>query len=175
MSDERAFRDRKGIIDPGSQATSTSTLLLQAMAQRIQLQTNYEVDLRAMSATAPSVVALKSRLDALDGQIANLKGQLTSDSPDARTVSASIAEFETLETKRLFAEKLFSFSQDALERAKERAERQNLYVSVFVPPEKPEEARYPERLALSLLIPLGFLVVWGIFALIAAAIEDHRY
>jgi capsular polysaccharide transport system permease protein len=174
LSDERAFRDRRGIIDPGSKATSTSTLLLQAMTQRIELQTTYEVDLRAMSATAPTVVALKSRLDAIDGQIANLKGELTGDSADTRTVSASIAEFETLETKRLFAEKLFSFSQDALERAKERAERQSLYVAVFVPPERPEEARYPERLAMSLLIPLGFLAIWGIFALIAAAIEDHR-
>ena len=174
LSDERAFRDRKGIIDPGSQATSTSTLLMQAMTQRIQLQTNYEVDLRAMSATAPSVVALKSRLDALDGQIASLRAQLTGNSADTRTVSASIAEFEALETKRLFAEKLFSFAQDALELAKERAERQNLYISVFVPPERPEEARYPERLALSLLIPLGLMMVWGIFALVAAAIEDHR-
>jgi capsular polysaccharide transport system permease protein len=145
------------------------------MAQRIELQSQYEVDLHAMSATAPTVVTIKARLDALEGQIDKLKSQLTSDSPGARTVSASIAEFEGLETKRIFAEKLYELAQNALERARERAERQALYVSVFVPPETPEEARYPERLALSLLIPIGLAVIWGILALIAAAIEDHRH
>jgi capsular polysaccharide transport system permease protein len=145
------------------------------MAQRIELQNDYEVDSRAMSPTAPTVLTLKARLDALDGQIDKLKAQLTSDAANARTVSASIAEFEALETKRLFAEKLYSLAQDALERARERAERQNLYVSVFVPPETPQEPRYPQRLALSLLIPFGLMILWGIFALIGAAVEDHRY
>ena len=65
-------------------------------------------------------------------------------------------------------------AQDALERARLRAERQNLYVSVFVPPSLPEEAQYPQTLALSFIIPLTLLIVWGILALISAAIEDHR-
>ena len=75
----------------------------------------------------------------------------------------------------MFAEKLYTLSQEALERARQRAERQNVYISVFAPALTPEEAQYPERLALSLLIPLGLAMVWGIFALIAAAIEDHRF
>jgi capsular polysaccharide transport system permease protein len=66
-------------------------------------------------------------------------------------------------------------SQDALERARLKAEQQNIYVETFVQPALPQEAKYPERLALSLLIPLGLTVVWGIFALIAAAVNDHRY
>ena len=122
LAEERAYRDRQGFIDPASQATSTSTLILQAMAQRIELQNDYEVDSRAMSPTAPTVLTLKARLDALDGQIDKLKAQLTSDAANARTVSASIAEFEALETKRLFAEKLYSLAQDALERARRAAE-----------------------------------------------------
>jgi hypothetical protein len=92
------------------------------MAQRIELQNDYEVDSRAMSPTAPTVLTLKARLDALDGQIAKLKAQLTGDAANARTASASIAEFETLETKRLIAEKLYSLAQDALERARRAAE-----------------------------------------------------
>jgi capsular polysaccharide transport system permease protein len=65
-------------------------------------------------------------------------------------------------------------AQDGLERARLRAEQQNLYISVFVPPSLPQEAKYPERLAFSFIIPVGLLILWGIFALIAAAVEDHR-
>jgi capsular polysaccharide transport system permease protein len=144
------------------------------MGEKIKLQNELFVASRAMSATAPTVKTLQAGLDALDGQIEHLKSQLTGNSPEGRTVSSSIVQFEELELKRVFAEKLYTMSQDALERARLRAERQNLYVSVFVQPMLPEDSRYPQRVALSLIIPIGLLIVWGILALIGAAIEDHR-
>jgi capsular polysaccharide transport system permease protein len=174
LLDLRKFRDREGFISPTSEATSTSTLLLQLMGEKIKLQNELFVASRAMSATAPTVKTLQAGLDALDGQIEHLKSQLTGNSPEGRTVSSSIVQFEELELKRVFAEKLYTMSQDALERARLRAERQNLYVSVFVQPMLPEDSRYPQRVALSLIIPIGLLIVWGILALIGAAIEDHR-
>ena len=64
-------------------------------------------------------------------------------------------------------------SQGGLERARIRAQQQQVYLTVFVPPYLPEEARYPERLAMSLVIPLVLLVIWSIFALTGLAIEDH--
>jgi capsular polysaccharide transport system permease protein len=170
---EQDFRNKQGFIDPVSAATSTSTLLMQAMGQRIELENEYLVDVEAMSAQAPTVIELKSRLDALDQQIAALKAQLTGSA--GRTISASLVSFESLELQRGFAEKLYSIAQDALEAARIRAEEQNIFVSTFVPPDLPQESEYPQRLALSLLIPIGLMVVWGIFALMAAAIEDHRY
>ena len=175
LVDMRKFRDRQGFIDPVSAATSTSTLLMQDMAEKIHLENNYFVVSKATSANAPTVVDLKSRLDGLDSQIAKLKAELTGHSAEGRTISASLVTFEQLELKRMFAEKLYTMAQDALERARLRAEQQNIFVSTFVPPAAPEEAQYPERLALSLLIPVGLAMLWGIFALIGAAIEDHRY
>jgi capsular polysaccharide transport system permease protein len=171
----RQYRDSEGYIDPVSAATSTSKLLLAAMAEQIQLQNDYFVASKAMSKDAPTVVTLKTRLDALDKQINELKSQLTGSSPEGATIAASLVKFESLELQRQFAEKLYQLAQDGLERARIRAERQNIYVEVFVPPAPPEYAKYPERLSLSLLIPVALLVVWGIFALIAAAINDHRY
>src|SRR5271170_4338964 len=175
LADMRSFRDQQGYIDPVAAATSTSTLLLQTMAQEINLQNNYFVASKAMSPDAPTVVELKTRLDGLDAQIAKLKGQLTGDSAQGRTISASLASFEQLQLNRLFAEKLYTMAEDALERARLRAEQQSIFVSTFVPPSVPQEAQYPQRLSLSLLIPIGFAMLWGIFALIATSIEDHRY
>jgi capsular polysaccharide transport system permease protein len=175
LADMRNFRDQQGFIDPVAAATSTSTLLLQTMAQEINLQNNYFVASKAMSPDAPTVVELKNRLDGLDAQITKLKGQLTGDSAQGRTISASLASFEQLQLNRLFAEKLYTMAEDALERARLRAEQQNIFVSTFVPPSVPQDSQYPQRLSLSLLIPIGLAMLWGIFALIATSIEDHRY
>jgi capsular polysaccharide transport system permease protein len=173
LKEERAYRDRAGWTDPGAQATSASTLLLAAMGERIRLQNDYFVDSRAMSPEAPTLITLKSRLDAIDSQIGKLRGQLTSAADDKGTVAASIAEFETLEIKRIFAEKLYTLSQEALERARQRAERQNVYISVFAPALTPEEAQYPERWSLSAMIFAGLLAIWAILALTAATVADH--
>jgi capsular polysaccharide transport system permease protein len=175
LLDLRNFRDRQGFIDPGTAATSTGELLMQAMSDKIRLQNDYYVSAKATSPNAPTVVGLKTRLDALDNQIEQLRAKLTGNSPEGRTIAAALVTFEELEFKRIFAEKLYTMAQDALEQARLKAEQQNIFVETFVPPALPEEAKYPERLALSFLIPLGLLILWGIFALTAAAVNDHRY
>lgn len=171
----REYRDSEGYIDPVAAANSTSKLLLAAMAEQIKLQSDYFVASRAMSPDAPTVVTLKTRLDSLDQQIRQLKSKLAGNSPEGATIAASLVKFEALELQRQFAEKLYELAQESLERARIKAERQNIYVEVFVPPALPEFAKFPERLSLALLMPIGFLVIWGIFALTAAAIDDHRY
>ena len=173
LRDLRAFRDKEGILDPGSAANATSQLLLGALAERGRLQTDMFVLSRALAPTAPSVKALKDRIDAMDGQIEQLRGELTNKSSQARTLSAALVRFEELELQRVFAEKLFAMAQSGLERARIRAQQQQVYLTVFVPPYLPEEARYPERLTMSFLIPLVLLIIWSIFALTALAIEDH--
>ena len=169
----RQFRNGKGFIDPTSAATSTSKLLLEVMSEKIRLQNDLFVSSKAMSKDAPTVRTIKSRIDSLDNQIDKLKSQLAGNSAE-KTVSNSLAKFEELELKRIFAEKLYTMSQDALERARLRVEQQNLYISVFVPPSLPEDAKYPERISFSFIIPIALCVIWGIFALVGAAVEDHR-
>ena len=173
LRDLRAFRDREGILDPGSAASATSQLLLTALAERGRLQTDLFVLSRALAPTAPSVKALKDRIDAMDSQIEQLRGELTNKSTQARTLSAALVRFEELELQRVYAEKLFAMAQSGLERARLRAQQQQIYLTVFVPPYLPEEARYPERLTMSFLIPLVLLIIWSIFALTGLAIEDH--
>jgi capsular polysaccharide transport system permease protein len=169
----RIFRDQEGFIDPVSAANSTSHLLLGALSERVRLQSDMFVLSRAMGPSAPSITSLKDRIDGIDAQIEQLRGQLTGKSADGKTVSSALVRFEELDLQRIFAEKLYTLAQNALERARVRAQQKQLYLSVFVPPYLPEEAKYPERLALSVIVPLVLLIIWSIFALTAAAVEDH--
>ena len=173
LRDLRAFRDKEGILDPGATATATSQLLLGAIAERGRLQTDMFVLSRALAPNAPTVKALKDRIDAMDSQIEQIRGEMTNKSAQAKTLSAALVRFEQLDMQRIFAEKLFAMAQGGLERARLRAQQQQVYLTVFVPPYLPEEARYPERLAMSLVIPLALMVIWSIFALTGLAIEDH--
>jgi len=159
LADLRAFRDKEGMIDPVSEATSTGTLLTTALADKIKLQNNLFVATRAMSEDAPTVQALKTRLEALDRQIDDLKSELTGAAAGGASISGVLGRFEQLDLQREFAEKLYEMSQNDLERARQKAEAQNIYVSVFVPPALPQEAKYPQRLALSLLTAIGLTIL----------------
>jgi capsular polysaccharide transport system permease protein len=147
---------------------------MDAMSQKIRLENEYYVSSRATSVTAPTVVALKSQLDAVDLQIEQLQSKLTSNTPRERTIAASLGTFEELELKRIFVEKLYTMAQDALERARLRAEQQNIYLSTFVPPALPQDADYPNRFGLSMMTTCGLLMIWAILAMLSASIEDHR-
>jgi capsular polysaccharide transport system permease protein len=173
LSDLRQFREQVGFIDPTLQATSTGTLLTELLGQRIKLQNNYFVATSAMSPEAPTVQSMKARLDELDRQINEQRALLTSKAGDS-SLASQLPKFEELELQNQFAEKLYAFAEDGLERARLRAESQSLYVSVFEPPALPEEPKFPERFGLSASIAVSLLILWGIGALIAALIEDHR-
>lgn len=174
LDDMRSFRDKVGFIDPVATATLTSKLITEAMGEKIKIENELFVGQRVMSVNAPSLALLQTRLGAVNDQIERLKAKLTSGATDESPISQSIVRFEELELKRIFAEKLYTLSQDALERARVRAEKQNVYVDVFVPAGLPEEARFPERVSLSIIIPIILMVLWGILNLLVATVEDHR-
>lgn len=174
LDEMRRFREEVGYIDPVTSASTTARLIGAAMSEKIKLETELFATSRSLSENAPSLVTLRNNIRSITDQIEKLKADLTGKDGNNRSIAQSLVQFERLELQRVFAEKVLISSQDALERAKRRAERQMIYISVFVPPSLPEESRYPQRVAFSFIIPICLLIIWGIFALLAAIIEDHR-
>ena len=174
LADLRAFRESAGFVDPKLQAESTGKLLQQLVSQRIKLQTEFQVSSRAMSNTAPTLRSMKSRIDEVDEQIAAEKAKLTSAGAGSTAIASLLPRYEELVVKNTFAQKLYEMASDGLERARVRAAAQTIYVNVFVPPALPQDSLYPERFGDSAAIAAALLVLWGIGALVAALIEDHR-
>jgi capsular polysaccharide transport system permease protein len=174
LADLRHFRDTSGIIDPVQAGTDIGKLLLPLLTEKIRLESDLFVASRDLDQTAPTIRAMKSQLDATEKQIADLRGKLTNTDGNNNTLAASLARFEQLDLKRQFAEKLYTLAQADLDRARLRAERQSVYLTVFVPPSLPEESRYPRRLAFPILIFLGLAILWSIGAMVIASVEDHR-
>ncbi len=106
--------------------------------------------------------------------IAAEKAKLTSVSKDPAALANLLPKYEELLVRNTFAEKLYGLAADGLERARLRAAAQTIYLDVFVPPALPQDALYPERFASPALISLALAILWGIAALTAALIEDHK-
>jgi len=174
LADLRTLREQAGFIDPKMQAESAGRLLEGLLAQRIRLQTEYTVSSRAMSPEAPTLQAIKSRLDELDLQIAQEKAKLTSHLQGSGALADMLPKYEELMVRNQFAEKVYDLAAEALERARLRAIAQTIYINVFVPPAPPQEALYPERFASSTVISFVLVILWGICALTAALVQDHK-
>jgi capsular polysaccharide transport system permease protein len=61
----------------------------------------------------------------------------------------------------------------ALETARVEANRQQIYLTVIVPPQLPEEANFPKPLRLIGLTVLCALALWLIGAFLLFAIREH--
>jgi capsular polysaccharide transport system permease protein len=174
LAEMHSFRDSAGIINPVQAGTEIGKLLLPLLTEKIRLESDLFVASRDLNDSAPTIRALKNRLETTEQQITQLKGRLTNTDGGGKNVAALLAKFEELELKRQFAEKLYTLAQADLDRARLRAARQSIYLTVFVAPSLPEESRYPRRAAFSILIFLGLAIVWAIGALTFASVEDHR-
>jgi capsular polysaccharide transport system permease protein len=177
LSDLHKFRDEFGVIDPTLTGTEIGKLLAPLVAQKIKLESELFVAGHELSPDAPTVRVLREQLASAEKQIKELKSKLTSNDgarSSTSTVAGILAKFEELEVRKALAERFYALSKADLDRAQLRANRQSIYLTVFVPPAAPEISRYPHRLSYPLLIFLGFAIVWSIVVLLLATIEDHR-
>jgi capsular polysaccharide transport system permease protein len=174
LADLAHFRDAEGIIDPVKAADLTGKVLLQLMQDKIKVDTELFILQRVSSADAPGIASLRARLESVEGQIERTRAELAGADPQARNLAGVLAKFEELEVKRQFAESVYAFARDGLDRARITAERQTIYVTVFVPPALPQEVAFPLRFTYSALIAITLIIAWATGAMICASILDHR-
>jgi capsular polysaccharide transport system permease protein len=170
----REFRDQAGMIDPGKTADATATLATKLRADL--LKTNSELaTLKAyMRDDAPPVRVLKARIRSLETQQRGLAREMTDNGLQATpALSQTLGSYEALEAERKFAETAYQHALEGLDRARDNADRQHLYIASFVPPSLPEMALYPHRWRSLGLVALIAFAVWAIGALAVQSIRDH--
>lgn len=177
LADLHKFRDEFGLIDPGVKGAEIGQLLAPLVAQKIKLESELFVAGHELARDAPTVRVMREQLESVEKQIKELQSRLTASegsSSSRSTLAANLAKFEELEVRKAMAERFYALSKADLDRATLRANRQSIYLTVFVPPATPELSSYPHRVSYSLLTFLGFGILWSIAALLVATIDDHR-
>ena len=174
LADLTSFRNAQHLIDPVESAQATGKLLLQLMGDKIETEGKLYVMQRAQGTNAPGIIGIKARLDSINTHVAELQNEMAGDKQVSKNMAATMSRFEELELKKIFAEKMFEFARQGLERARLASISQSIYLAVFVPPSMPEEFTYPERYVDLFFVLLVSFMTWSSGAVITASVLDHR-
>ena len=169
-------RNDNGILDTSKAADALNGLLNDARAAQMRLQQEYATQVRSISPTAPQLTALRSRIEATAGQIAEIESRLTTTKTTAGAqpaLAASMTKFAELDLEREIAERLYSAAAVTLELARTTAEHKTIYVNSFVKPVAAQEARLPRRILSPVMITLLCLLIWGVLCAIVGGMRNY--
>jgi capsular polysaccharide transport system permease protein len=171
------FRNKEQVINPTKQADASLELLSKLKDELSQESIALRTARASLSESSPTVKAILTRIKSLQVQIKETEALITpagqNNESQNDALSSTIGDFDALETEQKFAEKYYDSSLESLQKAQTEANRQAIYLQVFVQPAKPEKALYPRRLqniGLTLLASLG---LWILVLLSVASIRDH--
>ena len=167
------FRRESGLINPTETGAQTIDLIFELRSQRAALSAQLQAALTSLSPTAPQIRSLRSRLAALDEQIAALEAEMTKNS-SAENLPALISAYDALELKRGFAERSFARSELTLLRTQAEVERWHLYLTVYSPATLATETVEPLPFWTTSKFFLITFMIWSIVALFAAGTMEHR-
>lgn len=167
------FRDEKSMLDPQIMAQSLETVIANLEAEAASAQAELNAELQVMHKNSPRIITIKTKLQALQGQIAKEKSRLAGlNGPDS-TLSALVGDYARLLTEEEFAQQQLLTAMAAFEGARMRAIAQTRYLIPFQPPTLPQESLYPRPLLFTLFGFVALLVGLGICSLVIASIKDH--
>ena len=89
-------------------------------------------------------------------------------------LSEVVGRYESLSVDREFAERTYTAALAAYDTARGEAARQSRYLAAYIKPTLAQEAEYPERAKLMLIIGGFLMVTWVIGVLIFYSLRDRR-
>lgn len=169
-----SFRQNNSDIDPeGSgkaQIGLVTTLRANLAAARSQLETMGAF----IDRSSPQYVALARQVRSLSSRVALESAHLAGGNGLRSTIADNLGGFEDLRLRQEFVGKRYEAAAAALEQARERAQRQQLYLVRVVGANMPVKSIYPERGRIVLTVFIGLLLAYSIGWLIAAGVREHE-
>jgi capsular polysaccharide transport system permease protein len=177
----REFRDTEGVIDPGQAATADAGLATKLRDDLLKANAELATLGAYMRDDAPAVRVLKARIKSLETQQRLLAHEMTASAaapapgltPMPPALSHELGSYEALDAERKFAEAAYEHALEALDRARDNANRQHIYIESFVPPSLPQSSLYPHRWRSLGTVALIAFAIWAIGNLATQSIRDH--
>jgi len=172
----RQFRDREGLIDPSKTANANTALLTKLRDDLLKANARLATLKALVRDETPAVKVLKAHIRALETEQRNLTREMTGSAAangDKTPLSRELGSYEALDAERRFAETAYQHALEALDRARDNADRQHIYIESFVPPSLPETALYPRRWRSVGTVALIAFALWAIGGLAVQSIRDH--
>ena len=127
-----------------------------------------------VSRSSPQYVAMARQVRSLQSQLAAQSGRLAgSSAASGSDIANNLGGYESLRLRQEFAGKRYEAAAAALAQARERAQRQQLYLVRVVDANMPVKSLFPQRGRIVLTAFVALLLVYSIGWLIAAGVREH--
>ncbi len=172
-------RNAEGLIDVGQTNKALSDLAADTQGDLLKAQQEYDTQIRYVTADAPQMQVLKSRITAMKSQLEQLKAQLTTQGEQTvsaeadKALSGKMTKFAEADLEERIAEKRYALRVAAVEAARMLSERRMLYLHEIVAPALPEESEYPKRWLDVGMTFLASLVAWLSTVAAMAFVRNH--
>lgn len=169
-----AFRNRYQLVDPNADVqsqvgllTSLQQQLAEALVQLGMLQANAQP-------SDPRIEQLELRVKVIRKQIEAERQQFSSETATGEALSDVVGQYESLAVDREFAESTYTAALATYDTARAEASRQSLYLAAYVKPTLAQDAEYPKRAKLMMILTGFLLVIWIISVLMFYSLRDRR-
>jgi capsular polysaccharide transport system permease protein len=175
---ERA-RNEEGLLDVALASKSHTDVLSGLESELLGAQKEYQIRSHYLEESAPQLRVMRRRIEALEGQVAERRAQMTAQESKGvaalaqRTLSGKMTKFASLDLEHKIAEARYQAATAALDAARQLIQRKMLYLQVIEWPATPQEPRYPRRLLYVSLMFGGSLAVWGALVGLITFVRNH--
>ncbi|MDP5305696.1 hypothetical protein [Paracoccus spongiarum] len=168
------FRNRHQLVDPSAdvqgQIGVVSSLQQQLAEELVALGL-----LRANAQPGDQrIEQAQLRISVIREQIEAERQKFGSETASGELLSDLVGQYESLSVDREFAERTYTAALAAHDTARAEAVRQSLYLAAYVKPTLAQEAEYPERAKLMLIIGGFLLLIWVVGLLVFYSLRDRR-
>lgn len=168
------FRNRHQMVDPTADVqgqvgvvNSLQQKLAEGLVQLGLLKSNAQP-------SDPRIEQAELLIKIIREQITDERQKLGSQTASGEVLSELVGQFESLAVDREFAERTYTATLAAYDTARAEATRQSRYLAAYVKPTLAQEAEYPERQKLLLILSGFVLLLWTIGVLIYYSLRDRR-
>lgn len=165
-----AFRQLRRDIDPTATGQAQLGLVTTLQTRVAELRARQTAMLGAIRADSPQAKALAAEVNALQAQVGTASGRLTG---GGNAVAANVGNYQELQLRQQFAAKRYEAAATAFEKAREQAQRQQLFIVRVVDPNLPVKSLYPKGFKNIVTVFLVLALAYGIGWLIAAGVREH--
>ncbi len=177
----RDFRNKEGLIDPGKAADQNSLLATKLRDDQLKANSELATLKTYLRDDSPAVQVLKARIRSLETQQRALGREMTASPPPQTAAPLAVAPAraqqldsdEAVDAVRIVAEAAYLHALESLDRARDAANQQHIYIESFVPPSLPQSSLYPRRWLSIATAALVAFAVWAIGSLAAQSVREH--
>lgn len=167
------FRDNNTFISPEAEVSNFTTIIGNLEQQLSETKTELEQKLTYFKEDSLEIKTLKSKIDALNNQLNEVRTRIASNSANKQILSNSINEYERLSLRHKFAKKKLESAMTSLETARQISLTKARYLVMVESPSLPDESLWPTPFKSASITFLLTIFSVGIMSLIISAIREH--